>query len=246
MMNVCVLEVTFSFHGKEDALYPVILSNSSETILVDCGYEGFMPMIEDAAQLHGLSLQHLTGIIVTHHDMDHVGGLHEIKAKYPSVKIYSSDIEEKYISGKAKSLRLQQAESIFSTLPEDQKQGALNFQEMLKNIKPVDVDITFSEDEAPNFFGGIKIVNTPRYMPGHISIYLEEHKILIASDALVVEDGAFEIANPDFTLDLEKAIESVRKLSTYEIDEVICYHGGIIKGNILHKLNRLLTKYSGN
>lgn len=244
MIKVNTLEVKFSFNGKEDLIYPVILSTSTESILVDCGYAGFMPLLEAAAGVHGLSLQDLTGIIITHHDIDHVGGLHEIKAQYPSLKVYSLDVEEKYISGKEKSIRLQQAEDMFTTLPDEHKPGALYFQEMLKAIQPVEVDGTFSADEHPDFLEGLQIIHTPGHMPGHISLYLREHKILVSSDAIVIEHGEFEIANPHFTLNLDQAVESVRKLAKLEIDEVICYHGGIMKGNISQKLNKLISRYS--
>lgn len=244
IINLKVLEVAYNFGGKTDTLYPVILSNDREKILVDCGYAGFMPLIEKAAGLQGFSLQDLTGVIITHHDIDHVGGLFEMKEKFPWVKIYSSAIEASYISGKVKSLRLQQAEDLFSTIPENQKEGALQFQEMLKSVKAVPVDAVFSEHNYNSFFDGLQILSTPGHTPGHISIYLKESKTLIAADAVVIENGEFEIANPQYTLDLKQAIDSVKKISTYKIDQVICYHGGTMTGAIANKLNKLISKYS--
>ena len=69
-------------------------------------------------------------------------------------------------------------------------------------------------------------------MPGHISLYLRESKSLICGDALVIEDNKLVLANPHYTLDMEIAKKSVRKLLNYDIDKVICYHGGIYKGKI--------------
>jgi len=43
-MNIHPLEVKFSFNGNENILYPVILQSDNETILIDCGYAGFMPL----------------------------------------------------------------------------------------------------------------------------------------------------------------------------------------------------------
>src|SRR5438874_12944262 len=98
-MTISILEVKFNNAGNEAVLYPVVLHNENEVVLVDCGYPGFMPLIEGAMQQHGLSLEHTTGIIITHDDIDHVGALFEIKEKYPHINVYSSVIEEKYISG---------------------------------------------------------------------------------------------------------------------------------------------------
>ena len=47
-MELYVLELSFCFGGREDALYPVVLRHGSETVLVDCGYGGFSPRLEAA------------------------------------------------------------------------------------------------------------------------------------------------------------------------------------------------------
>lgn len=241
-MKTHILEVKFTNNDTDDVLYPIVLQNKHDVILVDCGYAGFSPPIETAMNAHGLSLQDLTGIIITHHDIDHIGGLHEIKEKYPDIKIYAPEAEEPYISGKAKSLRLIQAENIYELLPEDQRAAAFQFQEFLKTVRPVEVDVTFSEGERP-FLVGVEIIHTPGHMPGHISLYLKHDKILISADALVYENGELEIANPQYCLDLPQAVASVKKLLQYDINKIICYHGGLVEYNIPNKLNGLLSKY---
>jgi glyoxylase-like metal-dependent hydrolase (beta-lactamase superfamily II) len=80
-------------------------------------------------------------------------------------------------------------------------------------------------------------------MPGHISLYITASKTLIAADAVVYEEGELEIANPAFTLDLQEAIESVKKLQQLEIDTIVCYHGGIVTEQIQQKLENLLARY---
>ncbi|PSR56449.1 MBL fold metallo-hydrolase [Adhaeribacter arboris] len=242
-MNHYVLEVQFTFEGVAKALYPVILQNDQELILIDGGYAGFIPLLEAAAHQQGLSLQDLTGIIITHHDMDHLGCLFELKEKYPTIKIYSPEMEEPYINGQKKSLRLQQAESLYESLPEEQKPGAYAFQEMLKQIKPVLVDATFAEGELP-FLPGVRVLKTPGHMPGHISLYLPESKTLIAADAVVIEKNELEIANPDFTLDLKEAVKSIKKLQQLDIQKLVCYHGGVLTGDISQKLDKLIRKYA--
>lgn len=242
-MKAYILQVPFIFQGKKDFLYPVLLKNDLELILVDCGYPGFMPLIEEAANHHGLSLKDLTGILLTHDDIDHVGGLYEIKTKYPALKVYASKVEEPYISRKEKSLRLQQAEEMYEALPEDHKPGALKFQETLRSIKPVAVDYTFPKEDS-TFLDDAVIIHTPGHTPGHISIYLRESKTLIAADAVVIENEKFEIANPNFTLDLEQAVASVQKLMELDIAQIICYHGGLETKSIKLKLEKLVSTYT--
>lgn len=225
-------------------MYPVLLRQEEELLLVDGGYAGFLPLLQEAAARHGLSLANLTGILITHHDIDHIGALHELKAAFPAAKVYASALEAPYVSGQRDSLRLQQAEALHASLPEEQKAWAVRFQEMLKAVRPVAVDVILTGNEMPAPLSGIELIPTPGHMPGHVSLYLPQSKTLIAADAVVVEQGELELANPAFTLDLEQALASVRKLQQLEVDRLICYHGGLVEKAIPEKLKRLVEKYA--
>lgn len=239
MSKLTVLEVKFDFGGATNTIYPVILSDEEEMVLIDCGYPNFLPLIKAEAEREGLDISNLTKIIITHHDFDHMGALAEFKRAYPELKVLSSVEDEKYVSGKEKSLRLQQAESIYHSLPEDQKEGAMGFQKLLESIENVDVDICLRDKDFFSCCGGIEVVATPGHMPGHISIYVKDSKTLIAGDALVIENEELVIANPQYTLDIEEAKKSVEKLLNYDIDRVICYHGGIYTKNIVEALEKI-------
>ncbi|RIV23898.1 MBL fold metallo-hydrolase [Fibrisoma montanum] len=238
------LDVPFTFNGINDTLHPVILRNQRETLVIDCGYAGFMPRFETAANRHGLSLADLTGVIISHHDIDHVGGLYELKQQYPSLKVYASPVEAASITGQVKSARLLQAENLFPSLPDDQKPGALAFQQRLSSIRPVHVDAMLSSGDQSAIWDDVQIIDTPGHTPGHISVYLPSSRTLIACDALVVENGAFNLANPHFAIDLKQAVDSVRTLQSLTIDRVICYHGGLMEGAVQQKLAELLSRYT--
>lgn len=239
MNKLNVLEVNFEFNGMMDTIYPVILSDEKEVILVDCGYPNFLELIDECASKNNINLSNLTKLVITHHDFDHMGSVAAIKEKYPKVKILASAKDEKYINGQEKSLRLQQAESIYDSLPEELKEGALNFQRMLESIENVNVDIKLNDGDKFDFCGGIEIIETPGHMPGHISIYIKESRTLIAGDALVIEDNKLSIANPQYTLDMEEAKKSINKLLNYNIDKIICYHGGVYQTDIKNSLEKL-------
>lgn len=239
MNKLKVLKVEFKFNGIIDFIYPVILSDEKDMILIDCGYPNFLPLIEESAIKSGMDLSKLTKLIITHHDFDHMGSAADFKRKYPNVKILSSIIDAEYISGKEKSLRLQQAESIYDKLPKEQKENAMNFQKMLESIESVKVDMLLKDGDKFDWCGGIEIIETPGHMPGHISIYAKESKTLISGDALVVEDKKLSIANPNYTLDMTKAKESIYKLLNYDIDKIVCYHGGIYTEEIKASLMKI-------
>ena len=243
-MEVFVLEIRCSYQGKDDVLYPVLLRNGKELVLVDCGYAGSMPLLQAAANRHGISLDALTGILITHHDIGHMGGVQELKMAYSAAKVYASATEAPYNSGKEKSLRLQQAEALYDTLPEDLKAWARQLQETLKAVQAVAVNGIASESGVPASWGDMQIIPTPGHTPGHISVYLPQSKTLLAADAVVVEKGELELANPALTLNPEQAVASVRNLLQLEVDQLICYHGGIVEKDIREKLERLVEKYT--
>jgi glyoxylase-like metal-dependent hydrolase (beta-lactamase superfamily II) len=239
MNKLNVLEINFEFDGKVNSIYPVIVEDEKEMILIDCGYPNFLSLIEECACKNNIDLNKLTKLIITHHDFDHMGSAAELNSNYPNMKILASEKDEKYISGKEKSLRLQQAELIYDSLPEEQKDWALNFQKTLESVENVDVDVALNDGDKFDCCGGIEIIETPGHMAGHISIYIKESKTLIAGDALVIENNKLCIANPQYTLDMKEAKKSAKKLLNYDIDRVICYHGGICNTDINSSLKKI-------
>jgi hypothetical protein len=53
-MAVSVLAIPYHYAYRTATLYPAVLHNNKEKILVDCGYYGFMPLIQEAMQQYGL------------------------------------------------------------------------------------------------------------------------------------------------------------------------------------------------
>ncbi|MDF2568333.1 MAG: metal dependent hydrolase [Oscillospiraceae bacterium] len=241
MNEVIILEIPFTFGNRTDTIYPVILKDSSETILVDCGYPNFLSKIKEAAYSKNISMDEITKIIITHHDYDHMGALAEFKRMYPDLKICASKEQAPFISGKEKSLRLRQAEEMFEFLPENQKEKAKKLQHLFGSVEPAQVDVILEEHSILPWCGGIEVVPTPGHMPGHISLYLKEFKILISGDALATENGKIGIANPQYTLDMSTAKKSIEKLLRYDIQKILCYHGGIFEGDIKQALSQIIA-----
>lgn len=229
MEEIIVLEIKFKFRGVDDTIYPVILKDDANMVLIDCGYVGFLTAIEKAMKENHLNYAELTHILVTHQDHDHMGALCALKHKYPRLQIVASEKEAPYISGKRKSLRLEQAEALQHLLPEDQKTFGEEFCNLLRSVEPAEVDLMVQDGDTFDWCGGCEIVGTPGHTPGHISIYVKSKKTFITGDAAALENGNLVIANPLFTIDMEKAEKSLNKILNSNAEEIICYHGGILK-----------------
>jgi glyoxylase-like metal-dependent hydrolase (beta-lactamase superfamily II) len=241
-MNVDIIDLATQYKGQDILLHLSLLQSGGETFLVDAGYDESFDDLLQVLQRKRIDPQRIDGILVSHDDIDHIGGLHRFRTLNPKVRIYASAIEAPSLSGAVKSERLDQAERMFDQMPEAYKPWALDFQESLRKIHRVPVDVTL-QDHA--YIGqDIEVVHTPGHTRGHLSFYLPAIRTLVASDAFVIENDVFDIANPQFTLDLPAAIDSIRKISALDIETVICYHGGVARGNIRQRLEALIDRYS--
>ncbi|MDF2473279.1 MAG: beta-lactamase protein [Anaerocolumna sp.] len=228
MNKIYILNINFKYNETDQVIHPVILKDKNYMVLVDCGYPGFLPLIEDAMKLEGLECSQLTHVVITHQDYDHIGSLSDLKQRYPQIKVVSSIQESPYISGDIKSLRLEQAEKMQESLPEDQKSFGEFFCNTLRSVETAKVDITVNDGDQFDWCGGCQILSTPGHTPGHISLYVIEEKALITGDAAALENGTLVIANPQFTLDLECAAKSLEKINNLGAKRYICYHGGVL------------------
>lgn len=240
-MNIVVLKIDKVIGNEHVVLYPTLLQIKGKNYLVDCGYEETTAELETAMKALSIDLKDLTGVIITHDDHDHLGGLNFLNLKNRALKVFCGELEKDSVSGLIKSERLVQAESLFDSLPDDNKSWASDFIRQLKRVKRFDVDGVFKDNDV--FEDEIIVMHTPGHTKGHISLFCPEERIFIAGDAVVVENGEFDIANPAFTLDIEQAIKSVKKIINLAPRKIICYHGGIIDKNINANLKTLIDKY---
>ena len=224
-MEVIGLNIAYAFGGRADAIHPSLIVAEQALALVDAGYPGFLPRIEQEIARHGHDAAELTHIIVTHYDIDHIGALHDFKAKYPGIRIVASEREAGAIEGRRKAERLIQAEHMQAHLPEEQREFGLRFIRQLQSLKHVPVDETVRDGDR--LFGGrCRVIATPGHTPGHISLHIPELDCVIAGDAAVNENGRLAVANPQFCLDLAGAERSLETLADLRAARYFCYHGG--------------------
>lgn len=160
------------------------------------------------------------------HIDDSMGTAAAFKRKYPRVLILASEIEEPYISGKEKSLRVVQAEEMQAILPPEHKAFGEAFMDVLRRVEAIEVDAVLKDGDQFNWCGQCEIVATPGHTPGHISLYLPSERTVITGDAVALENGTPVIANPQFTLNMQQAKQSLDRLRSIDADKWICYHGG--------------------
>lgn len=228
-MDYKILRLTISMQlgNIEGIVYPTLLWDKANIILADCGFIGSLHILEKELHQHGLSVNQLTGLVLTHHDHDHMGAAAALKKQNPNLKIYSSSMEAPFISAQEKPLRLCQAEEMQKILPPEQQDFGEAFCNMLRQVEPVGVDYLLHDGDHLDWCGGCRVIATPGHTPGHISLHMENDSIIITGDAIALEGNRPIIANPQFTLDIEQATKSMDRLLSMEADSYYCYHGGV-------------------
>src|SRR4051812_15146137 len=118
-----MLEVSVNMMGRAGVLHPTLIVDGENVILVDAGLPGQLAPIREAMQQQaGVAFERITQVILTHHDIDHLGGLRELLSELPGRVRVLAHIEEKpYIDGTKRPLKLAKMEDNLENLPETMK-----------------------------------------------------------------------------------------------------------------------------
>ena len=237
--GVEVLELpTQSFVGRT-VIHPTLIWDDDTVILVDAGFPGQLQQIREAMGRAGVPFDRLNMVIITHQDIDHIGSLPDIvRESSHKVEVLSHEEERPYIEGRKPLIIVNwgRLSKMLASLPEDQRQ---QMEALFGNPPKASVDTVVADGEVLPYCGGVTVIYTPGHTPGHICLYLNQSKILITGDALVSVGGELQGPNPQATYDLDSALKSLKKLTRYDIETVICYHGGVYRDSANERLAEL-------
>jgi glyoxylase-like metal-dependent hydrolase (beta-lactamase superfamily II) len=219
-------------------LNPTLIWDDDMAVLVDTGMPGQLVQIRLAMSEVGVSFDKLKAVILTHQDLDHIGSLPEILNQFNNnIEVYAHTLDKPYIEGTLPLIKTdpnRMSNEQWASLPEQ-------MQFLYMNPPKSKVNKTLEGGEELSYCGGIQIIFTPGHTPGHISLYLKQSKTLIVGDAMVVEDGVLRKPIPQTTLDLKTAIDSLQKFLEFDIEKVICYHGGLCNIKVKKQIEALLN-----
>ncbi|CAH2465789.1 MULTISPECIES: MBL fold metallo-hydrolase [Bacillus cereus group] len=199
-------------------IHPILLWDDEMAVLIDTGFPGQIEDIQVEMDKVGVSFGKLKVVILTHQDIDHIGSLPELLQNCGSnITVYAHELDKPYIEGELPLLKDAQ----------------------VQNPPKGKVDDTLIDGQELSYCGGILIIHTPGHTPGHISLYLRQSKTLIAGDSMYSVNGILGGIHAPTTLDIKEAQNSLKKYLNLEIDSVVCYHGGLSKGNINAQIQKL-------
>ncbi len=208
-------------------------------VVIDAGLPGFSGRVLHAIERLSPRKQP-DAVILTHGHFDHVGAfLKSICRKWPNVVVYAHRNEHPYLNGR-------EAYPAPDPLADKGTMAAMSF---LYPRKPIDISPrlrALPEDGSVPFMPGWRWVGTPGHTRGHISLFRESDRCLIAGDAFVttrqeslshVLHQSIEVNGPPsyFTPDWVSAESSIRKLLVLNPSIAATGHGKILRGAALTK-----------
>lgn len=218
-------------------IHPTLIWDEKQTLLIDTGMPGFMEDINVMMAKANKSLEDLTGILLTHQDIDHIGSLPEIlTACTQYLTIYAHEGDIPFIEGDIPLLKANPdnfSEKEWESLPDP-------FKFIYLHPPKAKVTASLHDNQLLDIDGGIEIIHTPGHTPGHISLFHKRSGTLVAGDALLAEDGRLQHPDPVNTPNMELAIQSLKKLLAYPIKQIVCFHGGMVTENIQEQLEGLV------
>lgn len=234
-----MLELTMEFMGNKRTIHPALVWDEDNAVLIDTGVPGQLKEFEKSFKAAGISFSSLNKIILTHQDIDHIGSLPEILSNTEKeIEVLAHKEDKPYIEGDKPIIKMnpERMKQMTETLPEDKQASIVAIMQKPPHAK---VDTTIEDEQVLPICGGITVIFTPGHTPGHISLYLHKYKTLIAGDALVGNDGQIYGPSERVTPDMKQAMESIKKFTKYDIEKVICYHGGFFDDSTGERLKEL-------
>jgi glyoxylase-like metal-dependent hydrolase (beta-lactamase superfamily II) len=220
-------------------------TGTSEWVLIDVGIPGSTRLILNAVERRFGKGSRPAAIVMTHGHFDHVGALEELAERW-DVPVLVHELELPYLDGSTSYLPPDPSVGggMMSTLSRFYPRGPVNVGQWLEPL-PADGTIPFMP--------GWRWIHTPGHTAGHISLWHETNRALIAGDAFITtnQESAYavtmqrpEIHGPPmyFTPDWDSARESVRLLAALEPELVITGHGPALHGSKMREALHTLAR----
>ena len=219
--HLLAIELPFTFGGIPGHLFiPVVLHEDAGVTLVDTGVPGSLEAIERELGSVGRSIRDVRAVVLTHHDLDHIGSLADV-VQASGARVYADRREVPFIDGNRPPQK---------HLAPDPRFGP---------AAPARVDEVLQPGQVLPVAGGLRAVPTPGHTFGHTSFLLERSGVLLPGDSLALDGGVLHGPPPHVTPDLREAHRSVRVMSKLPVRAVLCYHGGLLTTTAAEQLRGL-------
>ncbi|MGA3060871.1 MAG: MBL fold metallo-hydrolase [Candidatus Bathyarchaeia archaeon] len=200
-----IVEGIYQVEGTNGNVY--LVEDGDKLILIDTGLpRNDKKIIKNIVAL-GRKPTDVSLIVLTHFHIDHVGSAKKMK-ELTSAKVAVHELDADYVAGrkappKPKNLMFKALSSVYKAAP-------------------VEPELLLKENDK---VGRLIVIHTPGHSEGSISLLESERKVMFVGDAIRFIEGKITGSPEQFTLDVGKAKDSIRKIATFDFDILLSGHG---------------------
>lgn len=184
-----------------------------DVTLIDVGAPGSGEVIALALQDLDLTPSDIRRVLLTHSHLDHVGALREVEALCDApIAIHTAD---------APDVRATELANPFV------HPGLARVIEPVLRVLdpgPARIDIELSDGDEFPVFGGLRVVHMPGHTPGSAAFLFTERGIVLTGDAVQHRFGELLPPSRVFTRSMDLAVDSIRRLATFDFEMVAFSH----------------------
>jgi glyoxylase-like metal-dependent hydrolase (beta-lactamase superfamily II) len=188
--------------------------------LVDAGMPGSEKAILGYLEGLGRAPGDLSRIVVTHCHLDHVGGLAALKAR-TGARVLAHPGDAPLISGEQQPPPARSAvmRVLFRLIAP-----------VMPQAEPAAVDGTVEDGDRLDLLGGATVVYVPGHTLGSIALHFPAEGLLICGDVIDARRGRLGPPLKGFTVDMDQALASLRRLAELDFDVLCPGHGAPLVG----------------
>jgi len=201
--------------GKEMCL--MYLVRGREAMIIGGGMNWIVPQLEEQLEQLRVPSGEIKYLVIPHPHFDHCGAVPYLKRKYPQMRVLASEPAKTILS---RQKVVDYIELVNMVMVEHY--GVKDQYDKLNlKIDYITVDEIVNGSTVIDLGNGLDVhfIDTPGHSPGDVSVYIPALKAIFASDAAPCPfERIDKLAMPSPQYDFTLYLESLTKLTTYDVD----------------------------
>jgi glyoxylase-like metal-dependent hydrolase (beta-lactamase superfamily II) len=214
-----------------DEVNSYLVVDGDDVTVIDAGLPGYWRLLERELASIGKSLDNVRALVLTHGDTDHIGFAARLyREKGIAAYVHEADMDRARLKVRKPNrgwgpVRIR---SLAGFLWYSARYGGLR-------IPPAEGLQAVKDGEVLDVPGAPRIIHTPGHTPGSVSVHVASVDALFLGDSMSTRNVLTGVTGPKpapFTLDPERAIESLAQIEDVDATWVLPGHGPAWDGGV--------------